>query len=1039
MLLAILVFVSPSLAAETISQPDRWASTGSRESLNPQFTDDDQTCVFVSLARNLTSNDVMTPWLNVYARTLSNSVTELISARNQRLGGGDGNSSNPDSSADGQWIAFQSEAGDLLEAVSADTNRVSDIYLRDRPAGITSLISVSTNGTAGNGPSKNPRISADGRFVVFESAASDLVADDTNRVVDIFIRDRLLGTTRLVSVTGDAGPVAGNCELTSITPDARRVAFVRSITSLSPITLTPSEAYVRDLTEGRTLWLSAGVPPPASPASSNECLYPTLSADGRVATFLVADTFRRGQLYRWTEELGAVAVPLGSNAMNAAWTEAPALSRDGRYIAAIGNDYSAYLPNYDSDAFSRSHTIFLYDAARGTAEPLESPCEPLPPESCRSPVFSLDGTHLAFLRSPAGGPFDRRLVIVWKVVTNCLERDSFVFRGPVEESVPALSSNGQMVAYESDDATLVSQDFNQATDIFLSRRGVLQTRAISARAVDRPALTGHRPAMMSAGASSADGSSVVFASYDNQLVAGDMNPWIDIFVRDRAGGRTLPASSFIQPPSSNTTYRSHPAISADGQFVAFREDLTNIIWVDLQTQAAKRLRNASLSQYTLWPPLLSPDGRYVYIESREVFLRSPPFTRYDLWALDVPEITARTVSPLRLQLARLSPNGLQIAVLFPSVSWFMDVMPFPSIAGGTKFGVIPVGTNTYRPIDYWPPSGNLTNLQGIRSALADFAFSANSRFIFFFAQECCNTPVVSLRHDLEAPLPLANTIICTNCLAPSPRGDGLEVAVEMRRSSLTSSVSDIYAIDLVTGARDLINVTPNGSPASGTSYSPVMSHDGRYVAFLSRASNLVANDPNNLEDLFVRDRWTSTTLIVSSGAGAPQAYSAPLRLQLSPDGRTVLYQSFRYDHDADDYNLHSDVFALQLDGVDSDGDGLEDGWEMAYFDTLARDGKGDFDEDGVSDRQEYRSGTDPTNRGSVFKVLAVTRVGSGSTQLLWVSTPGGRYQVETKASPDTGGWTPIGLPVTAAGTTTTLLDTSSPPSVARYYRVMMLP
>ncbi len=1031
------------VSAESLSQPARLSSTGSRESLNPQFSDDDRWCIFVSLARNLTTNDVMSPWLNVYARDLATSSgTELVSARNQRPGGGNGNSSNPASSADGRWIAFQSDAGDLLEDGRVDTNRVADIYLRDRQSGVTSLISVSTNGSAGNSESRNPRISGDGRFVVFESAATDLVADDTNRVVDIFIRDRWLGITRMVSADADVvGPSAGDCELASITPDARRVLFVKSISPLNSSIRAGSEVYLRDLVENSTRWLSAGVLAPSSGTSSNRCLYPALSEDGRVAVFLVIDPLLRGQVFRWKEASGLARIPLGPSGMNAAWTEPPALSRNGRYIAAIGNDYAAYSPTYNQDAYFRSHTVFLHNTELGTTDRLDDSCSTTPHENCRSPVFSGDGSLLAFTGFFSGGYTNIKVV---QLGTNC-GIGSISERAPVVGGALAVSSNGRMIAFESDVADLVPADYNQATDVFLWRSGA-GLELVSARAANRPALTGHRSSTMEEGASSADGSVIAFASQDNQLVEGDINPGVDIFVRERSSGRTLPASSFIPPSTPGGSYRSYPALSADGRFIAFQEDLTNVVWVDRQTRASKRIRNGAFAGGDIiardeWRPLLSPDGRYLYVEDTPGFFPPSIFSRFDLWELGVPEVVMRPARSLQLLLAKLSPDGRYLVFVLGSTEGMFGGLPnFRGIRGGDpRFVSMATESNVYRPINFLPPSGGTTSLEAIVAQITNFVFSANSRFVFFSARDSLGSNIV-LRHDLEATIEHANTIVCSNCVTPSPRADGLEVAVEIRRGTGNRATNDVYVMNLATGARSLVNVGLDGSTvANASSYAPAMSQDGRYVAFLSRASNLVSSDANNMEDLFVRDRWTSTTFRVPLESGTTQVYPAPLHIQLSPDGRTLFYQSYRYDLDPGDYNLHSDLFALRLSSPDTDGDGIEDAWEMVYFDTLARDGNADFDGDGFTDRQEYQSGSDPTNRGSVLKVLSLTRPGAASTRLLWTSSPGRRYQVETKATVTALSWTPVGSVVTTSGTTATLLDTESAPSAERYYRVSVLP
>src|SRR5207245_11479639 len=109
-------------------------------------------------------------------------------------------------SADGRFLAFDSAAADL---VAGDTNRVSDVFVHDRQTGTTERVSVASDGAQGNGSSGllsfafPPALSADGRFVAFVSFATNLVAGDTNGATDVFVRDRQAGTTERVSVASD--------------------------------------------------------------------------------------------------------------------------------------------------------------------------------------------------------------------------------------------------------------------------------------------------------------------------------------------------------------------------------------------------------------------------------------------------------------------------------------------------------------------------------------------------------------------------------------------------------------------------------------------------------------------------------------------------------------------------------------------------------------------------------------------------------------------------------------------------------------------
>src|SRR5262249_26329437 len=98
----------------------------------------------------------------------------------------------------GRYLGFSSFASDL---VTGDNNGSPDAFVRDLTNGVTTLVSVNQSGTgSGNGASSDPLLSADGRYALFQSEASDLVAGDTNEVADVFLRDLVAGTTRLVSV-----------------------------------------------------------------------------------------------------------------------------------------------------------------------------------------------------------------------------------------------------------------------------------------------------------------------------------------------------------------------------------------------------------------------------------------------------------------------------------------------------------------------------------------------------------------------------------------------------------------------------------------------------------------------------------------------------------------------------------------------------------------------------------------------------------------------------------------------------------------------
>src|SRR5439155_287868 len=125
-------------------------------------------------------------------------------------------------SADGRFVAFASFADNL---VIGDTNGASDVFVRDRVAGTTTRVNVSTAGVQADADSFDLALSADGRVIAFRSNADNLVANDTNSAADVFVHDRLTGTTERVSV--DSAGIQGNgpSQSPALSADGRFVAF----------------------------------------------------------------------------------------------------------------------------------------------------------------------------------------------------------------------------------------------------------------------------------------------------------------------------------------------------------------------------------------------------------------------------------------------------------------------------------------------------------------------------------------------------------------------------------------------------------------------------------------------------------------------------------------------------------------------------------------------------------------------------------------------------------------------------------------------
>src|SRR4051794_24467034 len=177
--------------------------------------------------------------------------------------------------ANGRFVAFGSEASNL---VAGDVNGAKDIFVRDRLSGSTERVSVSTSGQEANVGSGGPSLSADGRYVAFSSAASNLVAGDTNARNDTFVRDRQSGTTERVSLSS-AGAEGDNLSgAPAISSDGRFVAFWSYASNLvAGDTNGQSDVFLRDRQSGTTERISVST---AGAQGDGLSQVPTISGDG---------------------------------------------------------------------------------------------------------------------------------------------------------------------------------------------------------------------------------------------------------------------------------------------------------------------------------------------------------------------------------------------------------------------------------------------------------------------------------------------------------------------------------------------------------------------------------------------------------------------------------------------------------------------------------------------------------------------------------------------------------------------------------------
>lgn len=227
---------------------------GNNNCLEPIISADGNSVTFWSDSTNLVTGDT-NGLTDVFLYDRQAGTTERVSltSAGEQVTSEYGNSYPNAISADGNFVAFYSYATDL---VADDTNAAADIFVRDRWDETTERVSVAGDGSQANGASTSAGISADGRYVVFSSIASNLAENDTNGNYDIILHDRQTGANQLISLSTEG--VQGNSysQSPSMSPDALRFAFQSAASNLvADDTNGAIDVFVRDLQQGSSVFL----------------------------------------------------------------------------------------------------------------------------------------------------------------------------------------------------------------------------------------------------------------------------------------------------------------------------------------------------------------------------------------------------------------------------------------------------------------------------------------------------------------------------------------------------------------------------------------------------------------------------------------------------------------------------------------------------------------------------------------------------------------------------------------------------------------
>jgi Tol biopolymer transport system component len=298
-------------------------------------------------------------------------------------------------SADGRFVAFRSYADNL---VAGDTNGRWDVFVYDRATGVTERVSVSSSGGQANAHSAEPDISADGRYVVFGSSASNLVSGDSNGADDVFLRDRQAGTTTRVSLD-HLGSQLDQVSLNgAISPDGRYVAWSTTAQVIPGPIPAAFHVYLRDLATGAVTLLSRSTTGVYGDGPSS---VPVISFDGAFAAYAsVAENLvpgdDNGHQDVFVHELATgetTRVSLAtSGAQGNSYSTDPSISADGLRVAFLSRATTLVAGD-----FNGTTDVFLRDRATGETTLLSVSTDGVHGDSWSySPAISADGTRVAF-------------------------------------------------------------------------------------------------------------------------------------------------------------------------------------------------------------------------------------------------------------------------------------------------------------------------------------------------------------------------------------------------------------------------------------------------------------------------------------------------------------------------------------------------------------------------------------------------------------------------------------------------------------------
>ncbi|MGC9452347.1 MAG: S8 family serine peptidase [Oceanipulchritudo sp.] len=807
-----------------------------------------------------------------------------------------------DASADGRFIVFDSILDGL---VPGDGNGQSDVFLRDEATGELSLISLSRFGGPGEGASTHPSISADGRFIAYASTANDIVATDANEHSDIFVFDRVTGTTVLASVNsnGDQAekkyinledPVYTDSIEPEISGDGTSVIFISDATNLDTLHESndwDDDVFVRDLGTGITEFVSVDS---AWLDGNGYCGQAAVSHDGQTIAFVSAcpylapedanfskrDVFIRER----TNDTTSIAslLPGGGGHDSFGSFEAIALSGDGSTLA-----FSTYITGYAPGDTDSDLDVFVRDLATGDITVANinilglrislasGDADPL--------ALSHDGEYLAFGSVQEGlipyptGESTSELLFVRHLPSGSL----FIASRAADDSLPygsigpvAMTPDASSVLFSSSMEDLAGGGNPAADDIFGGPSGIHDTR-----------------------------NRFFFDAAASELVKGAGDSVIEIPVR-RSGNLATQVSIDYETISGTALPGiDYNPISGTLDFLA--GEVEKLVPITIHNpQGTEPARSFQLVLDDTPPDFLFPIGN-----SHEVTLIDQQGLLQSIHRIsgnsagtggdqnsDFPSIDATgtlavfsskasnlaggaTVTTANLFLFDYSTNSLQLLALDPHVPGTETGATYPVISGNGEWVAF------RSSVDGLTPEGGLSFVYQVY--LANLQTGA----ITLVSKSALEEPGSGSTHPYSGNATFNDTKRFPFDLSDDGRFLAFHSSATNLIASDTNGNSDIFLYDRVADSLVRIDNSDTGGESSGESYNPTVSSDGRYVAFVSAKADLVPDDTNGLADVFRYDAMTGTTERVSVADDQSQANGPSYNCSISGDGQFVAFDS----------------------------------------------------------------------------------------------------------------------------------------------------